>query len=369
MDVYSSAQFAQNSMNALSHTITNYGNQKHAEKMQKNDYNYNEMAADNADIRTRNLYNDLYSPKAQMQQLKEAGLSPSIFASGGIAGKSGQSGAQGGGVSGKPIAAQAPLFTTDITQMALLNAEKEKIEAETENIKSNTKNTEKDTELKGQEIINLIADTKNKAAENRLITANADLAECNVVESEMTLQTRIEKAYHNTAKAAAEVRSAVVKADLDEATFDAAYQLAYANLDNTLTNTEYLESEIKVNKAQIKEIAERIRNSQWETWATEKEQNRRDAIFEFDKAKLQTEVKQWAAEQNIKLAIAKIEMISDLVGYVCNFATSAMSNVTELKKTKAYTDAKKEIANKPKTTSKMSYRNVDGTINTVTHTK
>ena len=157
----------------------------------------------------------------------------------------------------------------------------------------------------------------------------------------MTLQTRIEKAYHNTAKAAAEVRSAVVKADLDEATFDAAYQLAYANLDNTLTNTEYLESEIGVNKKQIQEIAERIHKSQWETWQIEKEQNRKDAIFAFDRARFETEVKQWAAEQNIKLAIAEIQMVSDLVGYVCNFATAAMSNTTELKKTEAYINAKK----------------------------
>ena len=131
--------------------------------------------------------------------------------------------------------------------------------------------------------------------------------------------------------------------------------MAYANLNNTLTNTEYLESEIKVNKEQIKEIAERIRNSQWQTWAIEKEQNRKDAIFEFDKAKLEIQVKQWAAEQNIKLAIAQIEMVSDLVGYVCNFATAAMGNLIDLKKTQAYIDAKKEIANKTTTTHTQNY--------------
>lgn len=326
---------------SVANFLTTQYNNKQAAQREKNarheNYTYGELAAKTADQRTRSLYNDLYSPEAQMQQLKEAGLSPSIYASGGMAGKSGVSGAQGTGTSG--ISPQ--VFAADPISAAMQVAQIGNIKADTKLKESQADNTDKDTELKGQEIINLVADTANKKAENRLITANADLAECNSVESEMTLQTRIEKAYHNTAMAAAEVRSAVTKADLDEATFDAAYQLAYANLNNTLTNTEYLKSKIRVNKEQIKEIAERIRNSQWETWAMEKEQNRKDAVFVFDKAKFKTEVKQWAAEQNIKLAIAEIEMVSDLVGYVCNFATAAMSNVTKLKTTQAYTDAKK----------------------------
>ena len=324
-------------------------NQAYAERNRERNFVWNEKAANNADKRQRAQYFDLYSPQAMMEQYAAAGLSPSMMMSGGqsAVGQSSAQGNQSQGIQGAYPTAQVfdPIAAAQIAN----------INADTKLKESQAKNTDKDTELKGQEILNLIADTNNKKAENRLITANADLAECNAVESEMTLQTRIEKAYHNTAMAAAEVRSAVVKADLDEATFDAAYQLAYANLDNTLTNTEYLESEIGVNKAQIKEIAERIRNSQWQTWATEKEQNRKDAVFNFNKAKFETEVKQWAAEQNIKLAIAEIQMVSDLVGYVCNFATAAMSNVTDLKKTQTYIDAKKEIANKTSTTHTQNY--------------
>lgn len=73
------------------------GREKYA---REENYKYGEQAANAADERTRALYRDLYSPQAQMQQLKEAGLSPSIYASGGLAGQSGHSGAQGTGASG-----------------------------------------------------------------------------------------------------------------------------------------------------------------------------------------------------------------------------------------------------------------------------
>ena len=325
---------------AIGNILTSKYNNKYAaereQKARRENYMYGESAAQAADQRTRSLYNDLYSPEAQMQQLKAAGLSPSIYTSGGMAGKSGVSGAQGTGASG----ISPNVFSADPIGAAMQIAQIGNIQADTKLKESQAENTNQDTELKGQEIINLVADTANKKAENRLITANADLAECNAVESEMTLQTRIEKAYHNTAMAAAEVRSTVVKADLDEATFDAAYQLAYANLDNTLTNTEYLESETRVNKGQIKEIAERIRNSQWQTWATEKEQNRKDAIFKLDRARLEAECKKWAAENNLHLTEAKLKMVSELVGYVCNAATCGMSNATKLKQTEMYNQTK-----------------------------
>lgn len=66
----------------------------------RENFEYNEQAANNSDMRTRLLYQDLYSPQAQVQQLKEAGLSPSVYYNGGAAGMSGQTGAQGAGAAG-----------------------------------------------------------------------------------------------------------------------------------------------------------------------------------------------------------------------------------------------------------------------------
>ena len=44
------------------------------EEMALSNYKYGEKAANASDIRTRELYTDLYSPAAKVKQLKEAGL-------------------------------------------------------------------------------------------------------------------------------------------------------------------------------------------------------------------------------------------------------------------------------------------------------
>lgn len=102
-------------------------------------YMYGEMAANNADKRTRALYNDLYSPKAQMKQVQEAGLSPSIYF-GGTPGQGGTSGAQGSGAAG---------IQTPYMPMSMLEgAQIANIMAQTQKTKAETKNIDKDTDLK-----------------------------------------------------------------------------------------------------------------------------------------------------------------------------------------------------------------------------
>ena len=104
-------------------------------------YKYNERAAENADIRQRMLYYDLYSPKAQLKQIKEAGLSPSLMY-GGASGGGGATphGAQGNGVNGlqtgySPIQG---LNALDAAQIGLISAETQKIKAETQNTEEQT---------------------------------------------------------------------------------------------------------------------------------------------------------------------------------------------------------------------------------------
>ena len=336
---------------SISQTANGLIQQAFAEHNRKRNYYWNEKAAEQADKRQREQYEDLYSPNALLSQYAAAGLSPSMMMSGGqsAVGQSSAQGNQSAGVTGAYPSAQPTLDP-------LYNAQLENVKADTEEKKERAENLDKDTELKGQEIINLMTEDKNNRAKFRLINAEADLAELEYSTDLQTAQATIRSAYANAEKAANQARSAAVHADLDEATFDCAYQMAYANLDNVLTDTALAKSEINVNKAQIKEIAERIRNSQWETWSMEKEQNRKDAIFQLDKAKLESEIKRWAAEQNIELLGMKLEMVSDLVGYVCNFATCGMSNVTEIRKTEMYNQTKKELANKPTTTHTQNYR-------------
>lgn len=53
------------------------------ELARKRNFHWNEKAANSADKRQRKQYHDLYSPKAQLEQYKAAGLSPSMMMSGG----------------------------------------------------------------------------------------------------------------------------------------------------------------------------------------------------------------------------------------------------------------------------------------------
>ena len=126
----------QTGTNILTSVINNKLAEKREKAAREDNYLYGEAAADAADKRTRELYSDLYSPQAQMQQIKEAGLSPSIYASGGIAGKSGVGGAMGTGATGvNPTTFGAN--PVDLSQVQLNSAMANKANAEARNLKAN----------------------------------------------------------------------------------------------------------------------------------------------------------------------------------------------------------------------------------------
>lgn len=51
--------------------LNNHFAELREQKSRQENYEYNEMAANSADERTRLLYNDLYSPSAQIEQIKK----------------------------------------------------------------------------------------------------------------------------------------------------------------------------------------------------------------------------------------------------------------------------------------------------------
>lgn len=119
-------------INGVYGVINNMWADKHTSKDRWWNHLYNEIAANNADTRTRALYNDFYSPQALMQQYLEAGLSPSLMF-GGTPGQGGMSGAQGAGGAGL----QTPFYgisALEAAQISNLQAQTKKTEAETETI-------------------------------------------------------------------------------------------------------------------------------------------------------------------------------------------------------------------------------------------
>lgn len=109
----------------------NTQSQANASKSRQQNFMFGEMAANAADERFRKQYLDFFSPKAQLKQLKEAGLSPSLMYQGGAGGAGGATAPQGGGAGG----IQAPYYPTSALEMAQVQnimAQTEKTKAETE---------------------------------------------------------------------------------------------------------------------------------------------------------------------------------------------------------------------------------------------
>lgn len=104
-------------------------NQAFAEHNRERNYYWNEKAADSADKRQRKQYNDMYSPQAQMQQYKAAGLSPSMMMSGGQSAVGGTPAGAMGSLSGPYPSIPNAINLADIK---LKEAQKENLETETE---------------------------------------------------------------------------------------------------------------------------------------------------------------------------------------------------------------------------------------------
>lgn len=225
-------------------------------------FQYNEKAAENADARTRALYNDLYSPAAQMQQIKDAGLSPSIYANGGMAGKSGTSGAQAAGANG----VSPTVYGADPINAAIAAAQLGKVKAETDNIKADTANKE-GTGAQGK------ADIAAKLAQAGLAEASKAYTEAQTTYQELvntiTSETGMRKAIAEvkqidmqTYKAFQEARQAGWQVDFNKLTQQ--LQIDQLTNQNALLVAQKLtqESNIQLNEAQKTYLSEQIKNWQ-----------------------------------------------------------------------------------------------------------
>lgn len=163
----------------------------HDKKMQERSFKYNEMAADNADTRTRNLYESFETPSAKKRMLEEAGFNPALVY-GGMNGNIPQ-GAQGGGGSASAnnlggITAPSAMEIYDI-----LNAKKdlEIKESQKENIEADTRNKDADTMNKGKEYFKIDEEINLLKSQGKLTDeqANKVKAEIDKISLEFDLIT------------------------------------------------------------------------------------------------------------------------------------------------------------------------------------
>ena len=146
--------------------INNAMAEKREAKAREENYKYGEMAADAADTRTRNLYEDLYSPAAKMNQIRDAGLSPALFGDIAGAGGAGQAGAQGSGASG----VNPHTYGVDPISMADIHLK----ESQAKNLDADTENKETENKIKNLENQIKEIDFEKYQIENLALTMSVD---------------------------------------------------------------------------------------------------------------------------------------------------------------------------------------------------
>lgn len=209
-------------------------------------YKYGEMAAQAADNRTRSLYNDIYSPGAQMRLLKEAGLSPSIYF-GGTPGQGGMSGAQGSGASGGQ-APFMPMSLVEAAQAKALFAQADKTKAEAEVVKPQAEaSIAKELAEAGHHVASTaVADQEKKALEldNYVKEHTKD---ANIYE----ISNRANESYYASLKMYQDMRSAKVLAEVNETTLETQIQERSENLKAITQSIIESQTRVKVSQQQI----------------------------------------------------------------------------------------------------------------------
>ncbi len=214
--------------------------------LQKQSARLNEEAAQNADARTRALYNDLYSPQAQVEQLKKAGLSVGLmYAKSGMGG-SGQAGAQA-------APAQFPnMNILDLMSAKMMQAQIKKTNAETDKIEQDTKATEKGIEKTDAEIESILTQndlTKSKVAYQDL---QNKLAQYEIQFKSETIETDIEQRKVELAKMVEDYRTAYINAERDEIKLDIENSTSAAKIRQELQKVVMNDLQIEMGKQNIK---------------------------------------------------------------------------------------------------------------------
>ena len=244
-------------------------------------YMYNEMAANAADERTRSQFNDLYSPEARVQQLKNAGLSVGLmYGTGGTVGQGQASGAQGGGASGQQGKSNSAMvnglgLAQIMSNVRLNESMAKKNEAEAEEALENA-NEKRGGNPMGQTIIeNIKADTGVKEADRALKFSQMNLNNALTTAKELenafntdAYDTKLEMLKYQTSIAFQDLQEVIRNNEIGEATkatkikqFEAQLELVQNQAFEALTKAGLNQEQIKLTQETCKKVAQEISES------------------------------------------------------------------------------------------------------------
>lgn len=322
-----------NNMGAAGAAAINFGsevastliNQAFAEHNRKRNYYWNEKSADAADARQRKQYEDYYSPKAMLEQYKEAGLSPSMMMGGSsTVGQGHAGGAQGAGAGG----IQGPYMSAvDLSQIELNKALAFKAKSEGEVTKETGK------ELTLSQIASNLANAGKADAEKEVLQIDKAFKQVGLNIAKATQQGEIDKVFaeldtirKQAEKLYYETEGQMLKNSYDATTFgQRVEQLALENI-NLFTSAAERFANIELTQAQIKKMAQDVAVAWYNADTSRMDQAAQQKFFE-------EQVKQWGienniAQQNVELR-GKEEHNEDVRNWT-SFATSILHSLCML---------------------------------------
>ena len=241
---------------------------------------------------------------AQVEQLKKAGLNAGL-----LYGMGGSGGATANVTAGSVTGGQAPQGGREVQdlmgiglQAELLKAQKENIEADTANKLADAKNKPKVGENLDANTQSILQGINNQKAIEELTKWQASLEQVKTNLANATFEQQTEIVNTQLAQFKQMLRSATVRANVDEKTEDTMIENATAELVKTRIEAALFRSEINVNTQQIKNMKEEINK-----WAVELTQGyyrlanekrnsyseQANAVTNYLKMKIEEKMKEW----------------------------------------------------------------------------
>ncbi len=230
-------------------SAANYGNSRQA---RKENFEYNELAAANAAERQKaytdylqklkyQQFYDLESPKAIIQQLKDAGLSPSIFANGamggGVSGVSAANAPQGAGTAGLGAIPITPVAFSDMASGIESIARAKLVDEEAKRLRG-------ENEMGNAEITQILADAGYKDAakntqntQNRILDIEFAIKNETYGEAIRTIKANAEQAEWESEDAFWNAANKMQKFVFDAETFEDRANSIKTDVANTLADT------------------------------------------------------------------------------------------------------------------------------------
>ena len=296
-------------------------------QMAQLNYQYGEMAANEADKRTRALYNDLQSPAALLKQYEEAGLSPSLmYGQGGSAGASPSNGAQGSGASGLGATTYG-INLMEGAQLGLMKAQAEKLNAEARQANANAETSEATRNLT---VENLKKDVETKMANIDNVKLKNDWQAMENVIEEVTMMSTQQFGYaikeeeykqlqELTRKYKGEADSAEAKGEIDKETINTQKALIRAQLRNTILDNLLKEAQGEMTSAQAKSLLAHIAIDWKNMEATKKQVDAQVQLWLKQEEKMNAEIPKTKSEMYAKWVLGALDSAAHVAEAVADF--------------------------------------------------